>query len=82
VLPNGNLVLSGRREIRIDKETKLMEFTGVVRRFDIDASNSVASELVADATVVYKGSGPLTTHTNRSGLGGWLHGFIAWIWPF
>jgi flagellar L-ring protein FlgH len=82
VLPNGNLVLSGRREIRIDQETKLIEFTGIVRRYDIDAANSVTSELVADATVVYKGSGPLTKHTNRYGIGSWIHDLFAWIWPF
>ena len=82
VLPNGNLVISGRREIKIDKETKLIEFSGVVRRFDIGADNSVASELVANAQVVYKGTGPLTHVTNRSGLGGWIHDAISWLWPF
>ena len=82
VLPNGNLVLSGRREIKIDDETKLIEFSGIVRRFDIDAENAVASELVANATVSYRGSGPLTKSTNRRGLGGWLHDAISWLWPF
>lgn len=82
VLPNGNLVISGRREIKIDRETKLIEFSGVVRRFDIAGDNSVASELVANAQVVYKGSGPLTNHTNRRGIGGWLHDAISWLWPF
>lgn len=82
VLPNGNLVVSGRREIRIDQETKLIEFNGIVRRYDISAANTVASELVANATVVYKGQGPLTNTTNRRGLGGWLHSAISWLWPF
>jgi len=82
VLPNGNLVISGRREIRIDQETKLIEFSGIVRRFDIDASNSITSELVANAQVVYKGSGPMTKHTNRYGIGSWIHDAIAWLWPF
>jgi flagellar L-ring protein precursor FlgH len=82
VLPNGNMVISGRREIRIDGETKLIEFSGVVRRFDISASNTVTSELVANATVVYKGQGPLTHSTNRSGLGSWFHDVISWLWPF
>lgn len=82
VLPNGNLVISGRREIRIDQETKLIEFSGLVRRFDIAADNSVASELVANAQVSYRGDGPLTRSTNRTGLGGWLHDVIAWFWPF
>jgi len=82
VLPNGNMVISGRREIRIDDETKLIEFSGIVRRFDIGAANTVTSELVANANVVYRGSGPLTHTTNRTGLGGWLHSLISWIWPF
>lgn len=81
-LPNGNLVVTGRREIRIDHETKLIEFTGIVRRLDIQSDNSVQSELVANAEVVYRGSGPLTRSTNRQGLGGWLHSAIAWLWPF
>lgn len=82
VLPNGNLVISGRREIRIDQETKLIEFSGVVRRFDIAADNSVTSELVANAQVLYKGTGPMTRHTNRSGIGSWFHDAISWLWPF
>jgi len=82
VLPNGNLVVNARREIRIDKETKLIEFSGIVRRYDISADNSVASELVANAVVSYVGSGPLTDSTNRKGLGALVHDAIAWIWPF
>ena len=81
-LPNGNLVISGRREIQIDQETKLIEITGIVRRFDVRADNTVQSELVANAEVVYRGSGPMTRHTNRYGLGGRLHKAIAWLWPF
>jgi len=81
-LPNGNLVVSGRREIKIDGETKLIEFSGIVRRYDITAANTVASELVANATVVYKGSGPLTDSTNRRGLGKWIHDLFSWLWPF
>ena len=81
-LPNGNLVVSGRREIRIDQETKLIEFTGIVRRLDIKADNTVQSELVANAEVVYRGQGPMTRSTNRQGVGGWFHDAIGWLWPF
>lgn len=82
VLPNGNLVLQGRREIRMDKETKFLEFGGIVRRYDLKSDNSVASELVANARVSYRGEGPLTNGTNRRGLGGFVHDAIDWIWPF
>ena len=81
-LPNGNLVLQGRREIRIDGEIKVIEFSGVVRRYDISAANSIESELVADAHVSYSGSGPLSRATRRRGLASWLHDAVMWIWPF
>ncbi len=82
VLPNGNLVLQGRREIRIDKETKMLEFGGVVRRYDLRNDNSVASERVANARISYEGTGPLTNGTNRRGLGGFVHDTLDWLWPF
>lgn len=82
VLPNGNLVVQGRREIRIDKETKLIEFSGIVRRWDVAADNTIPSELVAEARVSYQGTGPLTNETNRTGFGSWLHDAILWLWPF
>lgn len=82
VLPNGNLVISGRRELRIDQEIKLIEFSGIVRRFDVKADNTVQSEFVAEARVSYTGTGPLTESTNRYGVGGFIHSMISWIWPF
>jgi len=81
-LPNGNLVVNGRREIRVDNEVKVIEFSGVVRRFDIETNNTVQSELVADARITYTGTGPMTRATNRHGLGGFLHDALAWLWPF
>ena len=81
-LPNGNLVVNGRREIRVDNEVKVIEFSGVVRRFDIDTNNTVQSELVADARITYTGTGPMTRATNRHGLGGFIHDALAWLWPF
>lgn len=82
VLPNGNLVVNGRREIKIDNETKLIEFSGIIRRYDIKGDNTVESELVANAKVAYTGSGPLTNSTNRRGIGAWVHDAISWVWPF
>ena len=81
-MPNGNMVISGRREIHVDNETKLIEFTGIVRRFDVAANNSIQSELVANAEITYRGNGPMTDSTNRIGLGSKIHRFFAWLWPF
>jgi flagellar L-ring protein precursor FlgH len=82
VLPNGNLVLQGRREISMDKETKILEFGGIVRRYDLRSDNSIASERVANARITYAGSGPLTNGTERRGLGGFVHDTLDWLWPF
>jgi flagellar L-ring protein precursor FlgH len=81
-LPNGNLVVEGRREIRIDEERKVLEFRGVVRRYDVKRDNTVQSELVADAYVSYSGTGPLTRTNERRGLAKWLHNAADWVWPF
>lgn len=82
VLPNGNMVIEGRREIRIDRETKVIEFSGIVRRFDVASDNTIQSELVAEARVSYVGSGEMTQTTSRLGLGAFIHDVLAWIWPF
>jgi flagellar L-ring protein FlgH len=82
VLPTGNMVVEGRREVRIDNETKIIEFRGILRRWDISPMNTIDSELVAEAVVTYSGAGPMTKATNRQGLGGMFHDAIAWIWPF
>jgi flagellar L-ring protein precursor FlgH len=82
VLPNGNMIVGGRREIRIDNETKTLEFCGIVRGYDVKSDNTIASELVANGRVSYIGKGPLTNGTNRRGLGGWIHDALDWLWPF
>ncbi len=82
VMPGGTMVVEGRREVRIDDETKVIEFRGILRRWDITANNTIDSELVAEATVTYSGSGPMTKATNRTGLGKFFHDAIAWVWPF
>lgn len=81
-LPNGNLVIRGRREIRVDKQVKTIEFSGIVRRYDIKQANTVESELVADAKVSYTGTGPATESNTRMGLGSVIHSGIVWLWPF
>jgi flagellar basal body L-ring protein FlgH len=60
----------------------VIEFSGVVRRYDIRADNTVLSEMVANARVSYVGHGPLTNSTNRHGLGGFVHDALDWLWPF
>jgi flagellar L-ring protein precursor FlgH len=82
VLPNGNMILSGRREIRVQNQTKLIEFSGIVRKYDVTPLNTIRSELVAEARISYVGEGPTTNTTMRTGLGSMFHRFLDWLWPF
>ena len=78
VQPNGNLVVEGRRRIVIDRESKCIRVTGIVRPYDVTTANSIYSWQVANASVAYEGNGPLTRTTNR----GFLGELLDLVWPF
>jgi flagellar L-ring protein FlgH len=59
VLPNGNLVISGTQEFRINFETRLLQIAGVVRPSDIDSTNSIPHDRIAEARLVYGGRGQI-----------------------
>ena len=60
VMPNGNLVLTARKEIAIGKDHHFVRFTGIIMPRDIDANNQVLSSQVADAKIEFGGSGPVS----------------------
>ena len=82
VLPNGNLVLEGRRKVEIDDETKDIVVRGIARPFDIGRGNTIQSEQLAAARVTYEGSGPLTRATQRGILGTVTDFLWHHLWPF
>ena len=68
VLPNGDLVLEGIREIDINGDRQLIVVTGVVRRADIMSDNSVPSTRVGQMRIRYFGQGLIKDNLKP----GWL----------
>ncbi|MGQ9646425.1 MAG: flagellar basal body L-ring protein FlgH [Thermodesulfobacteriota bacterium] len=78
VLPNGNLVIRGTRQVMVNQENQYISVQGVVRPEDISSSNVVLSTYIAEAVIELSGYGPVSDKQTV----GWFSRIVDWIWPF
>ena len=78
VYPNGNLLVSGEKQIAIGRETQYVRVSGVVNPIFLGVDNQINSTQVADARIEYKSNGPI----DEASVMGWLARFFMNIMPF
>lgn len=60
ILPNGNFVIRGTQEVRVNFEKRLLTVDGIIRPEDVSIHNTIQHEQIAEARIVYGGEGQIT----------------------
>jgi len=66
VLENGNLMISGSQEVRVNQEIRVLNLAGIARPQDVDADNKISYDKIAEARISYGGRGRLSEIQNPS----------------
>ena len=79
VLPNGNLSVRGEKRVTLNQGDEFIRLSGIVRPVDINSSNIITSDKVADVTIMYVGEGAMADASKM----GWLARIFQSPWfPF
>jgi flagellar L-ring protein precursor FlgH len=78
VLANGNLVVSGEKQVGINQGSEFIRLSGIVNPIHLTAANTVQSTVIADARIEYRGSGAVADNQQT----GWLARFFLNVLPF
>ncbi|MDO9049674.1 MAG: flagellar basal body L-ring protein FlgH [Methylobacter sp.] len=79
LLPNGNLSVRGEKRVTLNQGDEFIRLSGIVRPVDINSSNIISSDKVADVTIMYVGEGAMADASKM----GWLARILQSPWfPF
>jgi flagellar L-ring protein precursor FlgH len=78
VLPNGDMVIEGVKEVKVNNERQMLRLFGVVRPRDVRPDNVVFSTAIANMLVQVDGKGILSDNLKP----GWLFNILTKVWPF
>ena len=78
VLPNGNMLVSGEKQIGINRDSQTIRLSGTVNPNTIVSGNTVSSTQIADARIDFRGKGGIDSAQTM----GWLARFFLSVLPF
>lgn len=78
VYPNGTMLVRGEKLISLNRGEEHIRFSGIVRAVDIGPDNVIPSSRVANAQIIYGGTGEIA----RASQKGWLQRFFEFVSPF
>jgi len=78
VMPNGNLVLRGEKQLALTEGSEIIQVAGIIRPDDVAPNNTVQSRRLANAQIAYRGTGDLANATKA----GWGTSALLKLWPF
>ena len=76
-LPNGNLRIEAKRQIKVNREKQHVTLAGIIRPEDISTFNTILSTQIADAQIKFTGTGVLGDTQGQ----GWFVRILDWLWP-
>lgn len=66
MLPNGNMVVAGRQEVKVNQELRELRVAGIIRPQDINMNNTIPYDKIAEARITYGGDGSISRQQLRS----------------
>ena len=78
VLPNGNLLVSGSQEVRVNYEMRVLNIAGIIRPRDISTNNTIPYDKIAEARISYGGRGRISEVQQPA----WGHQLYDALTPF